>query len=204
MRLLLLLLLLASCGKKDKDPLACYEEMENITKDKSMLVVGDSISIGYTVGLKNIFSDYSVIHNECNAMSSDHGVKNIDRWVAHNDRWDICTINHGLWDISPKYRVDKDKYIENLSYELDALKLKCDKVIFITTTFVNTAYKNKRNPSDVDEYNDATTDLIIAKGVEVCDLNFKSKTLSHKMIDSVHYTSGGYNDLAAYIGDCTR
>ena len=194
--------LIIGCGEKEKKDGVCGKRMEDVTKDKSMLVVGDSISIGYTVYLKNLFDDYSVVHNECNAMTSEHGAKNIDRWATHNERWNVCTINHGLWDVHPRKKIEIDLYIKNLSYEIDTLKKSCDKILFMTTTFINEDFNDERNNIDVDNYNDKALELMEEKSIQVCDLNFLSKTLGHRNIDGVHYSSAGYKELASYIEDC--
>lgn len=200
----LTLLVLASCGKKDEMPSLpnCYTPMEELDGRDPMLVVGDSISLGYTPVLKELLPDMQVVHAPCNSMNTVNGVRHINKWVAHSPRWNVCTINHGLWDINPRYKVSLANYLSNLRTEIEVLKASCDTVMFMTTTQVNLNYSSKRKPKNVTAYNKAAVELMTELNVPVCDLKAVSDTISGHMVDSVHYNQAGSQVLGEAIKVC--
>ena len=65
-----------------------------------ILIVGDSISLGYTPFVqKNLKNIADVSHNQGNARDTGTGLENIEAWIANN-KWDIIQFNWGLWDLS--------------------------------------------------------------------------------------------------------
>ena len=67
----------------------------------NVLVLGDSISIGYTPFLQKRFAGVAnVSHPPCNCCSTQHYLRNdggLKAWVGTN-RWDVITVNCGIWD----------------------------------------------------------------------------------------------------------
>lgn len=178
--------------------------MDDSNGKPGILIVGDSVSTGYTSRLKRQFPSNQVIHNSCNARNTRNGIENINEWASHLNQWEICTINHGLHDIHPAYRVEVDEYLSNLEYEIDVLGGYCKKIIFVTTTIVDDSFPTNRNPSDVDIYNDEAVNLMDNLNIPVCDLNQFSYSQIDNLYDAVHYNSDGYDELADYVGDCIR
>jgi len=198
-----ILFLLAACNPEEKATMpACNREMETLDGRPTMLVIGDSVSLGYTPFLKDGYQDLQVIHNSCNAMNTKNGVKNIKKWAGHSEKWEVCTINHGLWDINPKYRVGLESYLANLETEIDTLKASCDRIIFVTTTNVDKSKGGHRNPLNVPKYNEAAKDLMGSLNVEVCDIFPRSVSEKGNLIDAVHYNAQGYEALAQEIANC--
>lgn len=181
---------------------SCNKQMDELDGRDAILIIGDSVSLGYTPVVRDNLSSYQVIHNSCNAMSTKNGVKNIDKWISHNDSWKVCTINHGLWDINPKYKVGVEQYVNNLEYEVDKLLLSCDKVIFMNTTMVDRSRGGHRNPLNVTIYNEHARILMQRMNVPVCDLNTVSHSAADKLIDPVHYNQDGYKILGDAVTDC--
>lgn len=212
MKILLFLLFIASCGKdlnlkKDDGPIPdpCLEAEieEEITSSAAILVVGDSISIGYTSKLKELLPDYQVVHNSCNAENSNNGREKIEKWADRGITWKACTFNHGLWDIKDGVTyVSLDDYISNLEHEISVLEQHCEKVIFVNTTRVYEGIPSPRKNSDVDLYNSAAKELMNNNNIPVCDLNSHSYGLEFFMPDAVHYDKTGYSILAVHMRDC--
>jgi len=69
-----------------------------------VLIIGDSISIGYTPFVKEYFRDKAnIIHNPGNAGDTGRGLKNIKDWVG-DEEWDIIQFNWGLWDLCYRHQ----------------------------------------------------------------------------------------------------
>lgn len=209
MKALILILLLSvySCGKKD-DKKACNEQMEALDGRTTALIVGDSISIGYTPKIKSEFPSIQVIHNECNAQGTRKGKLNIERWAAHSSRWSFCTINHGMWDLeknSPQ-TTEIEEYLRNLEFEVNTLKAVCDVIIFNTTTRIP-VNANAFRRDELDTFNQEAVNLMNSLNISICDLKTVSETIVDKHIkasvqNDVHYTQEGYDVLGLALAEC--
>ena len=66
---------------------------------KKVLIIGDSISIGYTPFVKNKLSDVAdVFHNRGNAQDTGKGKKMLSSWLGET-KWDVIVFYFGLWDL---------------------------------------------------------------------------------------------------------
>jgi lysophospholipase L1-like esterase len=215
--ILLPLLVLFSCQEQTKKPsssrfLGCEKgggrQMDKLNGKPAMLVVGDSISIAYTPFLQEAFPEYQVIHNECNAQHSRNGAAKIKSWVKHSPRWEVCTINHGIWDMVDYYHISPEEYVTNLEFEISVLQDRCDKILFINTTSVPVNF----DPSEGDEVevanlNSLASELMANKGIPVCDIHTVSLTINHlrknaNTQDDIHYVAEGTEILANEIKNC--
>lgn len=130
----------------------------------NILILGDSISIGYTPfvqeylkGRANIFRPIQENGNPENCEGTTKGVENIDRWLNSGEnsgvtnsgsQWDIIHFNFGLHDIkhvdpvtgensqNPKHpqQANRKQYKKNLETIVEKLKATDAKLIFATTT----------------------------------------------------------------------
>ena len=105
----LILSSLALCGVLAAEP-------ENNAKDAAsdlprVLIIGDSISIGYMDPLVEILKGKAVVdHNEGNAQHSGYGLENLDAWLG-TTHWDVIHFNFGLHDL--KYVDDSGKNVKS-------------------------------------------------------------------------------------------
>lgn len=197
----------------------CLFLLSSCVKEKSkVLIIGDSISIGYTPFVKEHFLERAVVsHNPGNAQHTGTGLENIDQWIG-DEEWDIVQFNWGLWDLcyrNPDSKAfgHRDKKDGTVTCSVDEYALKLDsivsiiksktkaKLIFVTTTYVP---ENEvgRFQEDVQIYNEAAIKIMKRHSIMVNDINEKS-ALIHKEqgkgIDNVHYTSEGYKQLSKLI-----
>lgn len=184
--------------------------MDPITSPNPILVIGDSISFGYTGPLKPKMADlgYQVIHNDCNGKDSGNGARRINEWVDHSPRWAVCTINHGIWDMLPDFGITTDSYVKNINYEVDVLLKKCGKVIFMTTTKIPELYNpTKGSNALAQERTNAVVPTLQAKGVQVCDLYSVSVGMDslRDLNDGdygLHFLPSGDEVLAEAVKNC--
>ncbi len=77
----------------------------------NVLIIGDSISIGYTGPLRGkLKGKANVYHNPGNGRDSATGLQNLDRWLGKTE-WSVILFNHGLHDMIQGYRGADDKYV---------------------------------------------------------------------------------------------
>lgn len=198
----ILFLLLASCTPSEP----------------KILIIGDSISIGYTPFVKEALEDKAaVFHNPGNAQHTGTGLKKIQEWIGEED-WDIIQFNWGLWDLcyrhpDSKVQGNRDKIngklfynVEDYTANLDAivtfLENKTDaKLIFVTTSYIpeNEAGRFQR---DALRYNEAALQVMAQHNIIVNDIYEASKEIHQvhgKGRDDVHYLEKGYEALGELI-----
>jgi len=183
-----------------------------------ILIIGDSISIGYTQFVKkNMASKADVFHNPGNAQHTGTGLKKIDEWIG-SKKWDIIQFNWGLWDLcyrSPdsKAQGNRDKENGKITYTIDEYASNLDsivtilktrtkaKLIFVTTTYVpeNEAGRFK---NDAKKYNDVAKKILKKHSVIVNDIYRQSIPIHQKFgkgLDDVHYSNEGYKKLGELV-----
>ena len=193
---------------------ACNNRKPNI------LIIGDSISIGYTPLAENYFVDKAIIsHNPGNAQHTGTGLNKIEEWIG-SGKWDIIQFNWGLWDLCYRHQDSKvqgkrDKVNGKITYSVDDYKYNLDsivsileekteaKLIFVTTTYVPEDEAG-RYTDDAIKYNDAAKMVMKKHGVIVNDIYEQSIQIHKKFgkgSDDVHYTNEGYEKLCELVTD---
>lgn len=189
-----------------------------IWEKKKILIIGDSISLGYTPFVQKDLEQFAeVVHNRGNAQHTGTGLAKIEDWIGDTD-WDIIQFNWGLWDLCYRHPDSKvqgnrdkinghitfhiDEYANNLDSLVKLIKKASDaELIFVTTTYVpeNEAGRYKE---DAKKYNEVAKQIMKANKVSLNDIYQKSKRIHReygKGNDDVHYTQEGYEKLGREI-----
>lgn len=173
------------------------------------LVIGDSISIGYTPYLQDaLCGTYNVSHNIGNALNTNYGIDIVDQFIAQGASWDLIIFNYGLHDLKRFNGIpvtEVGDYADNL--EVIAIKLQATgaRVVFLTTTHITTPGSGDglatRCECDRPIYNQAAVEFMPGLGVDVIDLGTFSESITHLHKDptNVHYTNEGSKLMAEFI-----
>jgi len=214
----LIFLMCMTCSTPQKKP-------PEVSTPLRVLIIGDSISIGYTQLVRARLGDSAVVLRPMrsdgikaeNCEGTTKGVAEIDRWLTINGgKFDIIHFNFGLHDLkrispvtgqssdNPEHppQVNLDKYIEQLELIIARLQTTDSRLIFATTTPVPIGkMRPHREPDDVVRYNVAAVKLMKAQGIEVNDLySFSLPRLTDLQRPSnVHFTRVGSKVLAAEV-----
>ena len=181
-------------------------------KVTNVLIVGDSISIGYTTIVQKALSpNINVEHNDGNGGSTERGVTSIEKWLG-NKQWDVILFNFGLHDLVYKDSLNKydvvkgklavplDAYRKNLEFIVSKLRETTAKLIFINTTVVpeNSIGRKTEDPA---KYNAVALEIMKKNKIEVLDLYTASQTIhpANSKPGNVHYTDKGYELLADLV-----
>jgi lysophospholipase L1-like esterase len=190
----------------------------------NVLILGDSISIGYTLdvremlkGKANVFRPLTADgKNAENCSGTTHGVKSIDRWLGDR-KWDVIHFNFGLHDLkhvakagadaatsqaSDPRQADEEQYRKNLEAIIPKLKATSARLIFATTTPVAPGTTNPlREPDAPPRYNAAALEVMKAHGIRVNDLfAFCAPQLGKlQRPRNVHFTTAGSKALAQQV-----
>ena len=178
-------------------------------KVKNVLIIGDSISIGYTPFVqKALDPGINVAHNPGNGGSTIRGVDSLEVWLD-NKEWDMVLFNFGLhdlvhkdaqnkYDVNGKVSVTLDQYRTNLEKIVAKLKETTAIIVFVTTTVVpeNSAGRKAEDPA---LYNKVALEVMKKNGIQVIDLYTASQTIhpQNSKPGNVHYSDAGYEQLAA-------
>jgi lysophospholipase L1-like esterase len=190
----------------------------------NVLILGDSISIGYTLQVRSLMQRKANVFrpltpkgtHPANCEGTTLGVLKLDEWLQAR-RWDVIYFNWGLHDLkrvkiagsaqnssdpADPPQADLETYRRNLETMLPKLKATGAKLIFATTTPVAPGTTNPfRDPSDPPRYNAAAISLMQSQGVRVHDLFSQCEPLLSKLQQpkNVHFTPSGSQFLAERV-----
>ncbi len=193
--LILSLLVLTACGKGG-------------TSKPVLLVIGDSISIGYIKPLSQMLADkYIAVRPTSdtggliNCEGSTNARRNLEKWMKQNPSPEVIVWNSGIWDAQKlEYYPDittLQQYEDNLIAIATRLKATKARVIFNTTTNLPLNYPSLVSGREKLE-NDIAWRVLPPLGVEMYDL-IAVGTEDLKLPDGIHFTDHGSEVLAGAI-----
>jgi lysophospholipase L1-like esterase len=181
------------------------------------LILGDSISIGYTKPVVELLRGKADVHRpNANCGSTLAGLEKLDKWIEGGP-WKVIHFNWGLHDlcyrnpdskaqgnrdkINGKISVPLEQYQKNIETLVERLEKTGAKLIFATTTVVPEGETGRFAGDDV-KYNAAAEAVMKKHGISIDDLHALSKTFAPGLFQSpgnVHYKPEGYQKLAEQV-----
>jgi lysophospholipase L1-like esterase len=205
-------LLAFSCTRQGAGRLS---QVEGNREMVHVLVIGDSISIGYFKPLQKLLEGKAVVqHNPGNAAHTANGLAKLDEWLG-DAHWDVIHFNFGLHDLKyideqgrnasvekGRQQIPINQYERNLDEIVRRLKKTGAKLIFATTTPIpdGTGFRVK---GDAKKYNVAAERVMKKYGVTIDDLySFALPRLSEiQRPQNVHFTEAGSELLAQQVAN---
>ena len=167
---------------------------------KKILILGDSIRMGYDKYVKIAFEDVAQVHYPVNnCRFSSHLLRHLQEWVEEGfgDETDLVYWNAGLWDTlllaDGLPHIPLDVYEANVNRICRQLQMFAPKakIIFATSTPVQEELftgKFKRLNKDVEQYNLAAARIVENYGGQVDDLYTLAKNAPQSYhSDQTHY-----------------
>ena len=198
-------------ARKPNPALAPIEAVEGLPH---VLLIGDSISIGYTLPVRELLKGEANVNRiPTNGGPTTRGLESIDSWLGET-KWDVIHFNWGLHDL--KYidekgglsqkvsngvqQVPPAEYEQNLNRLVERMKKTGAKLIFATTTPVPDGATG-RVPGDAARYNAVALKVMKQHGVAVDDLYaFCEPQLSDiQRPANVHFSPEGSKALAKAV-----
>jgi acyl-CoA thioesterase-1 len=181
--------------------------IEDDPKLPRLLLIGDSISIGYTLEVRRLLAGEANVHRiPVNGGPTTRGLAELDSWLGTN-RWNVIHFNWGLHDLkltNGLHQVELAQYEQNLRQLVQRLKATGAKLIWASTTPVPEGKLNPpRRASDVPRYNETALRVMKEFNVTVNDLHsFALPRLSEiQLPNNVHFTPQGSTKLARPVAD---
>lgn len=189
-------------AKKAPDP--AYASVEDVPGLPRVLLLGDSISIGYTVAVREALAGKANVHRPAeNCGPTIRGLEKIEAWLA-NGPWDVIHFNFGLHDLridDGKHQVPIDAYEKNLRTLVARLKKTGATLVWCSTTPVPEKSTPPRKDSDVIAYNGVARKIMDENGIRIDDLyTFALPRLGEiQRPDNVHFEPEGSKVLAQQV-----
>ena len=195
-----------AAAKKAK-PNPVYAPITDVAGLPRVLLIGDSISIGYTLAVRELLAGKANVHRPpTNCGPTIRGLEQIDAWLG-DGHWDVIHFNFGLHDLKimddGKHQVPLEPYEQNLRQIVQRLKKTGAKVIWCSTTPVPESSSPPRHNQDVLAYNAAAKKVADEHGLAIDDLyGFALPQLEKIQIpNNVHFTADGSRVLAKQVAE---
>lgn len=201
-------------GKRPGKPVdPALKDVADVPGLPRVLLIGDSISIGYTLPVRARLQGRANVHRPPeNCGDTARGLRNLDRWLG-GGHWDVIHFNFGLHDL--KYLDAHGKYVPpeqgtqvaspavyaaNLRKLVRRLKQTGAHLIFATTTPVPAGTLG-RVEGDERRYNAAAVKVMQEEGVAIDDLDAVVVPVQGQIQrpKNVHFTPAGYDRLADQV-----
>jgi len=189
----------------------------------NVLILGDSISIGYTLevrkllaGKANVFRPLSKGGKDAeNCSGTTFGAEKIDSWLG-DKKWAVVHFNWGLHDLkhvskeggkpssnpADPVQASLEQYSKNLEVIVKKIKATGAKMFFATTTPVPAGCSNPlREPEAPGKYNEAAIKIMKENGIKIDDLySFVLPQVEKLQLPkNVHFTNEGSKTLAGQV-----
>jgi acetyl esterase/lipase/lysophospholipase L1-like esterase len=182
-----------------------------------VLLIGDSISIGYTLPVRKLLAGRANVHRvPANARHTGIGLQKINEWLG-DGHWDVIHFNWGLHDLcyrstdpATPNRKDKangkldltfEEYQQNLRKLVEILKATGADLIWASTTPVPDGEPGRFKGDEI-KYNRAAKKIMKENGVMINDLHARAmRKLSEiqQPNGNVHFTPEGSEYLARKV-----
>ncbi len=181
-----------------------------------VLLIGDSISIGYTLPVRKLLAGKAnLVRPAANCGPSSRGVTALEDWLG-DGKWDVIHFNFGLHDIvyysadgktraepsvaGARHQVPADEYEQNLRKLVARLKQTGAELIWCSTTPVPKGSAGRVADESVD-YNAIANKIMLENHIAIDDLHaFALPRLADiQLPKNVHFTPKGSEILAEQV-----
>ncbi|HQW30647.1 MAG TPA: SGNH/GDSL hydrolase family protein [Verrucomicrobiales bacterium] len=199
-----------------KKPNPVFAPVEDIAGLPRVLLIGDSISIGYTLTVRELLKGKANVHRiPTNGGPTSNGVENLKTWLG-GTKWDVIHFNFGLHDmvymgpdgkrgVDPKlpgahHQVALPDYEKNLNQIVTELKTTGAKLIWCNTTPVPEGTTFRVADESV-KFNEIAATVMTGAGVPINDLHThaKARLTEIQLPANVHFSETGSVYLAEKV-----
>ncbi|MGV3482862.1 MAG: SGNH/GDSL hydrolase family protein [Planctomycetaceae bacterium] len=201
----------AKAKARKRQPSPALAQVEDVAGLPRVLLIGDSISMGYTLPVREALQGKANVHRPAvNCGPTTTGLKSIDQWLG-DKKWDVIHFNWGLHDMkfvssgddrqaAQHRQVSPEEYEKNLQQLVARLKQTGAKLIWRNTTPVPQGAA-AREVEDAARYNEIAAKVMNQHNIPIHDLySFVQPRMNELMLkENVHFTPQGYDALAKEV-----
>ena len=186
-----------------------------------VLILGDSISIGYTLDARRLLEGQANVHRAAeNCGPTTRGLQRLSAWLG-DEPWDVIHFNFGLHDLkymdaagklvkveNGKQQVPPTEYEKNLRELCRHLKATNAKLIWGATTPVPEGARG-RIVGDAKAYNEVAARVVAEELGEIATTNDLYTFCMPRLTKiqrpaNVHFTKDGSAQLAGQVAEAIR
>ena len=205
-------------AKAKRTPNPAMAKVDDIPGLPRVLLIGDSISIGYTVPVRELLKGKANVHRIlANGGPTINGLEKLKTWLG-DSHWDVIHFNWGLHDLKylgpngenladPKspdshQQVPLPEYEKSLAELVKQLQSTGATLIWCNTTPISEGTKG-RVAGDEIKYNEAAARVMQAAKIPTNDLwsHAQAKLKEVQRPRDVHFSAEGSNYLAKQVAD---
>jgi len=189
---------------------------------RNVLILGDSISIGYTPYVQTMLAYLAEVKRPVlgngdpeNCEGTSKAIQNLKRWLGDTE-WDVIHFNFGLYDlmhIDPNtgegsqnqgdpVQADLKEYKKNLTQIVETLKTSDADLIFATTTpYPDQLEGPLCDPGMAEKYNREAIKIMNKNNITINDLyTFAKPRLEEiQLPNNIHFNDLGYRELGEKV-----
>jgi lysophospholipase L1-like esterase len=188
----------------------CWDFVQDDPKLPRVLLIGDSVSGGYTLAARKALDGKANLHKAPeNCGPTANGLKKLDIWLAsappagaaagspEASRWDVIHFNFGIHDRN----TPPADYEQRLEQIVSRLEKTGAKLIWASTTPIPTDAEKKQTAESIVERNAIAARLVQQHGIAIDDLfTFITPHLATAQNpNDVHFNGPGYQMLGKQV-----
>jgi acyl-CoA thioesterase-1 len=199
---------IAETPKPKRPPSPVTAPIQDVAGLPRVLLIGDSISMGYTLPTRTLLTGKANLHRiPQNGGPTKNGLAQIDKWLG-TGKWDVIHFNWGIHDL--KYMPDGKRQVEAADYEKNLrtlvarMKQTGAKLIWASTTPIPEGELSpSRRFGSVQEYNAIAARVMTENGIPIDDLNAHIAPQFDRLHNpkDLHYGTEGYQFLAQKVAE---
>ena len=184
-------------GDKASGKSNAWDFVEDAPGLPRVLLIGDSVSRGYTQAVRNELKGKANVHRAPeNCGPAANGLRKLDVWLGQQ-KWDAIHFNFGIHDRATPLG-DYTKRLEEL---LERMEKTGAKIVWASTTPIPDDPAKKQSAAFILERNDAAAALMKKRGHSIDDLfaEISPKLDALQNPNDVHFNAAGYDFLGAQV-----
>lgn len=204
-------------AKRERKPNPALAPIQDVAGLPRVLLIGDSISMGYTLDVREMLKGKANVHRiPTNGGPTSRGITEIKKWLG-DSKWDVIHFNWGLHDLKfitddPSKRVDPkspgarwqvslEDYEKNLASLVKTMQATGAKLIWCNTTPVPKGSEPQgRIEGEEQKFNAAAARVMTAAGIPTNDLRAHALARPELQLPAnVHYSPEGSRYLAEKV-----
>jgi hypothetical protein len=165
-----------------------------------VLLIGDSISRGYTIPVRRGLAGKANVHRAPeNCGSTKRGLETLDVWLGDGN-WDVIHFNFGIHDRNSP----PAEYEERLDAIVERLKETGAKLIWATSTPISPDTPNVKAGSSA-KSNEIAQKVMKRHDIPINDLYgyIKPTLAEHQLPKNCHFSQDGYEHLGKKVVEAT-
>jgi lysophospholipase L1-like esterase len=178
---------------------SAWDFVKNDPKLPRVLLIGDSVSRGYTQPARKALEGKANVHRApANCGPTASGLKNLDVWLGEG-KWDVIHFNFGIHDRA----TPAADYVKRLEEIVVRLEKTGAKLIWASTTPIPDNPAQKQTAASIVEKNALAAEVMKKHGIPTDDLfgAMTPRLAEFQPPLDVHFTGAGYDFLGATVGE---